>query len=380
MNTFIIWLVLQNKNQLKTHLFMLILALTDSTTATTFLALHCLKSCTAALFFLVLLSRVSFVLLTVISWERYSAVRHPLRYRLTYSRFRWMSSWLLFPLLTFGSLYLSGVGEHLEVARWDDQMGMCVLVTLQKVPEAKVLGAISLIFPITPLGLMAYCYTYIFRLYRQKMKRPVHRELLKRAAKLSLNLHNIHKNKKIDEGTLENQSRSLLSSDRALRLSVPCELKDSRMRNSKNSDDSDILPNRLSPDAPSSDSIPPRKNSWLICLWKKIEVKQIIDAIEQKTQFRVAASLLAVIVFNLLTWLPYCINYTRLTLGLVDRVQPLDAAVMYSVLFCSVCFNTLIYAATCRDIKMQVAKTARSCKILAVVYFKQLFRLNATVC
>ena len=51
------------------------LAAIDCTTSLLFTALYSLKLCLPALYVLGLLSRISFVLLAVISWERYSAVR-----------------------------------------------------------------------------------------------------------------------------------------------------------------------------------------------------------------------------------------------------------------------------------------------------------------
>ena len=95
------------------------------------------------------------------------------------------------------------------------------------------------------------------------------------------------------------------------------------------------------------------------------QVDQYIGELERRKQFSVAISLLTVILFNLVTWLPYCVNYLSLTLDFVETVKPLASAIMYSFLYLSVGFNTIIYSSRCRDIREEFVRVVGRVKLVA---------------
>ncbi|KAL5270015.1 hypothetical protein ACHWQZ_G003484 [Mnemiopsis leidyi] len=376
-NTVIFVLVIKKK-KLKPHSYIAVLALIDFSTATVFLTLHYLKQCTAALYVLGLLSRLSFVLLTVISWERYSAVRFPLRYRLSYHRFWQMMAWLLVPLVLFVALYTWGVSKDLGRTRWEEEVGMCMLVEFKKGMEIKIIETTSLLFPFPLLAVMTYCYAYIFKEYRRHIRHPVQRAVHREEAKASMHscgssCQSLHKLASGDSnnifrvlpGTspcvgLRQEVRSLVGpSPRPLSCSSVGHTRAIKCRSLSPTAARDIkltLGRELSLSSIRRD----RSKSLHVSSEPRVhsaeQLDQYIGDVERRKQFSVAISLLAVIMFNLLTWLPYCINYLTLTLDVVERVKPLASAIMYSFLYSSVGFNTIIYSSRCRDIKEEFGR------------------------
>ena len=88
-----------------------------------------------------------------------------------------------------------------------------------------------------------------------------------------------------------------------------------------------------------------------------------IARLEVRKQFVVALSLLTVIGWNFITWLPYFSTYLMLTLDVIEAASPIVSAVMYVFLYSSTGFNTMLYAARCPDIRQEVVAlvTGRGC-------------------
>lgn len=89
-----------------------------------------------------------------------------------------------------------------------------------------------------------------------------------------------------------------------------------------------------------------------------------VARLEKRRQFRVALSLLTVIGWNFVTWLPYFATYFMLTLDLIEETSPVVSAVMYLFLYSAAGFNTLIYASRCTDIKEEFTNLYYYVKLL----------------
>lgn len=268
--------------------------------------MHSFRSCSTALFFLRLFRRLSFGLFTIISWDRYRALRYPLRYPHSSSRIRWNISLLLIPFLVYGTLYSWGLGGEFELATWNDEVGMCELTTLTNVLKGRILVIVSHIYPVPLLGLIVYFYVHIFLQHRASIKHPVHRELLRRTL-VGLQIHS-HVTK------------------------------------------SHYLSPKYIPSI-SSRTTPGRSKSYPGYVATRNNRNDLINLMERGKQFKIAVSLLAVITFNCVSWLPQCIHQLLLILNMVTEARPLTTGVLCCFLYSAVCLNALIYSARCRDIK-----------------------------
>ena len=287
-----------------------------------------------------------------------------------------MMAWLLVPLVLFVALYTWGVSKDLGRTRWDEEVGMCMLVEFKKGGEIKIIETTSLLFPFPLLAVMTYCYAYIFKEYRRHIRHPVQRAVHREEAKASMHscgssCQSLHKLASGDStmfrvlpGTspcLRQEVRSLAGpSPRPLSCSSVGHTRAMKCRSLSPTAARDIkltLGRELSL---TSSVRRDRSKSLHVSSEPRVhsaeQLDQYIGDLERRKQFSVAISLLAVIMFNLVTWLPYCINYLTLTLDVVERVKPLASAIMYSFLYSSVGFNTIIYSSRCRDIKEEFGR------------------------
>ena len=281
-----------------------------------------------------------------------------------------MMAWLLVPLVVFVALYTWGVSKDLGKTRWEESVGMCMLVEFKEGMGIKIIETASLLFPVPLLIVMSYCYAYIFKEYRRHIMHPVQRAAHREEAKASLHSggsssQSLHK---LGGGEQNNtfglvpgaSPRTSLGHTRLMksRSLSPTTARDLKLTLGRELS----MPNP--PMYPKRERLRSPRGSSEPRVHSAEQLEQYIGDLERRKQFSVAISLLTVILFNLVTWLPYCINYLSLTLDFVDRVKPLASAIMYSFLYCSVGFNTIIYSFRCRDIKEEFARLVGRVKVL----------------